>query len=126
MKITKTLIKNLITEKDGIAKLVLQDIFDKADYKKQTQKEFQEAFISSFNDLLDNGINNGSIKRLVYYKDTHAFFDEHYDEIEELREEYENNIGEPVYIKGDLKDFLAKFGYEWVIRKLANELEIER
>lgn len=125
MKITKTLIKNLIIEKDGIAKLILQDILDEADYSNQTQKEFQEAFISSFNNLLNYGTNNGSIRRLICYTDTHAFFDEHYDEIEDLREEYEENVGEPLHIKGDLKDFMAKFGYEETAKKLASELEIE-
>ena len=60
MKITKTLIKNLIKNKNGIAKLVLKDMFDKADWSRQAQKEFQEAFIMSFNDLLTYGTNNGS------------------------------------------------------------------
>lgn len=125
MKITKTLIKNLIDEKNGIAKLVLQDMFDKADYSKQKQKEFQQAFIMSFNDLLTYGTNNGSISRLVYYADTHDFFDENYNEIEELREDWEESTGEPLQIKGDLKDFLTRFAYEETARRLASELEIE-
>lgn len=125
MKITKTQIKNLIAEKNGIAKLVLQDLFDKSESNKQTPKEFQEAFLSSFNDLIRYGTSNGSIVMLVYYADTHAFFNEHYNEIEELRKEWEESTGETIKIKGDLKDFFARFGYETVAYNLASELEIE-
>ena len=124
MKITKSNIAKLITEKDGIGKLVLQDMFDEADYSKQTAKEFSEAFIMSFNDLLNFGTNNGSVARLIYYTDAHAFFEEHYGEIEELRNKYEESTGEHLRIKGDLKDFLARFGYETVAYNLANELEL--
>jgi hypothetical protein len=122
MRITKQTIKNIIEEKNGIAKLVLQDMFDRADYSKETQKQFQEAFLSSFNDLLNYGSNNGIIARLIYYKDTHAFFDEHYDEIEGLRDEWQQSTGETIEIKGDLKDFFARFGYETVARNLAETI----
>lgn len=123
MKITKTLIKNLIDEKNGIAKLVLQDMFDKADWSGQAQKEFQEAFIMSFNDLLTYGTNNGSISRLVYYADD--FYDENYNEIEELRKDREESTGEPLQIEGDLKDFFARFAYEETARRLMSEFENE-
>ncbi len=125
MKITKNTIKNLITtyenEEQGIARLVLQDMFDKADCSNQTDEEFRDNLKSAFSDLLHYGSNNGSIARLIYYVDTHAFFDTHYDEIEELRNEHET-FDEPIIIKGDLKDYMARFGYETVARKLADTL----
>lgn len=42
--------------------------------------------------LLDTtmyGCASGSVPDLVYYADTHAFFDRYYEEIEELRREFE-------------------------------------
>ncbi len=78
-----------------------------------------EAF---FHDLLNNGCVSGMVCTLIYYTDTRAFYDRHYDEIEELREEYEDSIGEPIKIKGDLKNFLAWFGFEETAYQLANEL----
>jgi hypothetical protein len=126
MQITKQTIKNLITnyenEEQGIARLVLQDMFDKSNCSNQTDEEFADSLKTSFSDLLHYGSNNGSIARLIYYKDTNAFFDTHYDEIEELRNEYEDSAGESIIIKGDLKDFMARFGYETIARKLADTL----
>jgi hypothetical protein len=126
MQITKQTIKHLITnyenEDQGIARLVLQDMFDKSSCANQTNKEFADSLKTSFSDLLHYGSNNGSIARLIYYKDTHAFFDTHYEEIEELRSEYEDSFGETIIIKGDLKDFMARFGYETIARKLADTL----
>ena len=62
---------------------------------------------------------------LIYYSDTHAFFDTHYDQVEELREEFEDSIGEPFPIKRDLKNNLAWFTFEQVAYTMANELEME-
>ena len=125
MRITKRTIKNLITnyanEGQGIASLVLQDMFDQSERTKQTNKDFVDSLKNSFSHLLHYGSSNGSIARLIYYKDTHAFFDTHYDEIEELRNEHET-FDEPIIIKGDLKDYMARFGYETVARKLADTL----
>jgi hypothetical protein len=62
---------------------------------------------------------------LVYYSDTHAFFDKHYDEIEELRGDWEDSVGQPLAIKGDLKNFLAWFAFEEVAYQMAEELGFE-
>lgn len=80
---------------------------------------------SYFKDLLSHGCASGMVTGLIYYCDTHTFFDSHYDEIEELRDAYEDETGSPILIKGDLKNFLAWFAYEHVAYLLANELEIE-
>lgn len=46
---------------------------------------------------------------LIRYTDTRKFYDTHYFEIEELREEIEDELGQPLEIKGDLKNFFAWF-----------------
>ena len=62
---------------------------------------------------------------MIWYSDTHAFFDKHYDEIEELRECWEHSVGQPLTIKGDLKNFLAWFAFEEVAYQMAEELGFE-
>ncbi|MDI1256736.1 MAG: hypothetical protein PSV16_11615 [Flavobacterium sp.] len=62
------------------------------------------------------------IEKLVYYHDTHKFYDTHYYEIEELREELENSFGEPLQAKGDLKNWFAWMAFEETARFIAEEL----
>ncbi|MCF6194865.1 MAG: hypothetical protein L3J46_11095 [Kangiellaceae bacterium] len=78
-----------------------------------------------FKDLLQYGCISGMVTNLIYYKDTHAFYDKHYTEIEALREEYEESIGEPLKIPNDLKNFLAWFAFEQVAYQLVSEIEPE-
>lgn len=78
-----------------------------------------------FADLQNSGCVSGMIGSLIYYRDTHAFFDTFYDEIEELREQYEDELGEPLRIKGDLKNWLAWFAFEETAYRMANELGLE-
>ncbi len=81
--------------------------------------------ISFFKDLLNHGCISGMIPGLIYYSDTHKFYDTHYDEIEVIREEYEESTGSPIQIKGDIKNFFAWFAYEYEAYRLAQELELE-
>lgn len=74
-----------------------------------------------FRDLIDSGCASGLVSHLIYIWDTHAFFDRHYDEIEELREDWEENVGEPIRIKYDLKNFLAWFAFEETAYRIAND-----
>ena len=80
-----------------------------------------EAF---FNDLLSHGCASGMVNSLIYYRDTHAFFENHYDEIEELREEYVESTGDSLTVKGDMKNWFAWFSFEEVARLLASEFDI--
>ncbi len=77
-----------------------------------------------FSDLLNHGCVCGIIGKLTYYKDTHAFFDKYYDDIEELRVEFEENHGYPLQIKSDLKNNLAWFVLEESAHQIASELII--
>lgn len=77
-------------------------------------------------DLSRCGCQSGMVGSLIYHHDTHAFFDRYYHEIEELREEYEDGMGEPLRIKGDLKNWLAWFAFEETAHRIANsDLELE-
>ena len=77
-----------------------------------------------FKDLLNHGCVSGMVWSLIYFTDTHAFFDKHYDEIEAIREEFEDGTGLPLTIKGDLKNFLAWFAFEETAYRIAVELEL--
>lgn len=56
-----------------------------------------------FQDLGSHGCISGIIGELVYYHDTHGFFDSFYKEIEQLRSEHEILIPNDK----DLKNYLA-------------------
>ena len=80
---------------------------------------------SFFSDLLQHGCISGMVCSLVYYYDTHVFFNTHYREIEELRDEYEESTGEALNVQGDLMNFYAWFAFEETACKLACEMGIE-
>lgn len=77
-----------------------------------------------FHDLLRNGCQSGMVCSLISYHQTHAFYEAHYEEIEELRHEYEYD-GRSQYIEGDLKNYYAWLAFEEVAWQLAHELELE-
>ncbi len=78
-----------------------------------------------FADLLQYGCQSGMICSLIYDSDTHKFFDAHYHEIEEIRDELEQSFGEALQPKGDLKNWYAWLGFEETARQLADELGID-
>lgn len=80
-----------------------------------------ECFIDG---VLKWGCVSGSVGSLIYYSDTHKFYDKHYCEIEELREDYENNNGIPIKITGDLKNYLAWFAFEETLYRIAGKIGI--
>ena len=78
-----------------------------------------------FSDLLQHGCASGMVSSLIYYAETHAFFDKNYTAIEDLRNDVEDNLGEPLQIKGDLKNFMAWFVFEETAYQMALELGLE-
>lgn len=78
-----------------------------------------------FSDLLQHGCISGMVSSLVYYADTHTFFDQHYSAIETMRDDVEDNLGQPLQIKGDLKNYLAWFAFEETAYQLVLELGLE-
>jgi len=79
---------------------------------------------SFFTDLFTHGCQSGMIGSLIYYHDTHAFYNKHYDEIEVLRYELEEVFGEPLRVQGDLKNWFAWMAFEETARAIADQLEI--
>lgn len=92
---------------------------------KEALAFYQENIKTFFEDLLNYGCVSGIIGSLIYYSDTHKFYDDYYSQIEELRYDYEDSIGQPLTIKGDLKNFMAWFAFEETAYQLSNELGLE-
>lgn len=78
-----------------------------------------EAF---FSDLMYGGCQSGLIGELIYYTDTHAFYDRHSDEIDALKDDYENDTGDTLRINGDVRNFLAWFAFERVALELEGKI----
>lgn len=80
---------------------------------------------SYISDVLQHGCVSGTVSGLIYYTDTREFFVSHMDEIEDLKEEMEDSLGEPLNIGTPIYNWLAWFGYEETTRKIADELGLE-
>jgi hypothetical protein len=77
-----------------------------------------------FEDLSQHGCISGLVGSLIYYRQTHQFFDDHFDEINELRCRFEEQMGQPMNLGHDLKNNLAWFAFEQTAFDLASELEV--
>jgi hypothetical protein len=63
------------------------------------------------------------VTSLIYYKDTHEFYNKHYNEIEELRMELvDQGIELNIPTHNDLKNFFAWLSFEERARELYDEL----
>jgi hypothetical protein len=96
-----------------------------AEVAREALSHSYESIAAFFTDLQKYGCISGLISGWVYYCDTHAFFDRHYAEIEELRRDLEDCIGQPMQIDGDLKNTLAWFGFERVASQIWEEMGLE-
>ena len=106
------------TLKKYVAEYWLDELDNYTDNRKKAVQDW-------YNDLMKGGCQNGMISSLIYYKDTHAFFDKYSNEIFELVDEFEDSLGEPMKIKDDRKNFYAWFGFEEMAREIAEEIGIE-
>jgi len=84
-----------------------------------------EDIIQFFNDLLNYGCISWMIGWLIYYKDTHDFFDTHYEEIESLRFSFQEEWLLQEYPKDDYKNWFSWFCFEEIARKVANDLNLK-
>ena len=93
-----------------------------------TAEVIQEALDSEepkafFEDLMNNGCQSWMVSSLIYYKDTHAFYDRYYNEIEDIRWELEAE-GVEINLKDqDLKNYLAWLAFEHVAYKIYYQFE---
>ena len=107
-------LNTLLKESDNdLEKAVIEDILD---------SEEPEIYLK---DLLQHGCASGMVSGLIYYHDTKAFYMKYIEEIDELREEMEDSLGEPLKIGYPSYNWLAWFGYEEMARKVAEKLNIE-
>ena len=79
---------------------------------------------SYFRDLTQYGCMSGMVSSLIYYRDTHQFFEIYYDQIDDLRQHYEESTGCKIDLGHDLKNTLAWFAFEETAYQLASELDI--
>jgi hypothetical protein len=78
-------------------------------------QEDKESFVQ---DVLTHGCQSGIVSDLIYYHQTHKFFDDHKEDIIELKREFDEMLGEPIHVEGDAKNWLAWFAFEETVRKL--------
>lgn len=118
----KTAVKKLQSIADdyqqtALVRKVAEMIIDQADG--------YEVIDDWFNDLFQHGCISGMVGDLIYYSDTHKFYDDNYDDIENLRYEFEQSTGEKLQPDNDLKNWFAWFAFEETSRTIAQELGIE-
>ena len=92
---------------DTIAKFVANEALDRED---SVEKWFE--------DLLKHGCRSGMISQMIYYTDTRVFFIKHYDEIIQIKKEYEDAISQQMNLDYQLANHLAWFSAEYVASKL--------
>ena len=119
MENTKNRLEEIAEQSDNhLIKSVINDYI----LNQYEDDQYLESYIK---DIINYGCISGVVSGMIYYKETYAFFDNFYDEIEEIRHHYESEIiGEPIKIKGDLKNFLAWFAFESVVYDLFIQLEL--
>lgn len=72
-------------------------------------------------DVLTYGCVSGMVSELIYYTDTQKFFDEYYDDIMALVEDYQEQTGTQLQHDGDMKNFYAWFAFEETVLELYGE-----
>ena len=120
LKKLKAMAKSPETDLEGA---VAESILDKVvDYGGD-----DKAVRSVISDINEHGCVSGIISELIYYTDTHKFYDKYYEDIENLVSEWESNTGERVMPKSgeDRKNFYAWFGYEQQARLIGDKLGLD-
>lgn len=82
-----------------------------------------EEFISHVGDVLNHGCQSGIVSSQIYYKDTHAFFNKHSEEILDMYNELKSELGD--FMKELSPNSLSWLAYEETTRNIASDLGIE-
>lgn len=111
----KDTLKQLLEDnQDNITHAVINEALD-----YHSPKEF-------FEDLLQHWCQSWMVSSLIYYKDTHEFYDKHYDEIEDIRcQLWDDGIEVNIPQCSDLKNFYAWLSFEQRAYELHNTLEMD-
>ena len=110
------LLESIKAEKNTIKALILEDADGEIGYIK---------------DVAERGCVGGACNNLIYFADTEAFYNERADEIDEILEDLEEQMGEPYNItenmkrlgQSNLRNFLAWLAYEVKAQEIMQELE---
>ncbi len=73
---------------------------------------------------LSHGCSSGVVGDLIYYADTHKFAKEHIEDILELYDNKQEDLGE-IKMEGDKLNWLAWFGFEETAFDIGYELGLE-
>ena len=73
---------------------------------------------------LAHGCVSGIVSDLIYYTDTHKFAKEHIEDILELYDSKQNDLG-VIKMEGDILNWLAWFGFEETAFDIGHELGLE-
>lgn len=93
---------------------------------KEAMREDNEYIKYFFKDLASYGCVCWMVSSLIRYTDTHKFFDEHYEEIQDVLEEQEDYWLDFKWNGSDLKNQLAWLSFEHVAWNIANiDLRLE-
>lgn len=115
MNIKEVLQERLENEDNRLVKYVIEDILNQ-----------DESYMESYmRDVQTHGCVSGMVGGLIYHSDTHKFYDDHYDEIEDFRLELlEQGINVFDFIGDkDFKNQMAWIAYEETMRLIYDELE---
>ena len=127
-------IEKLEALKDGADDLHKRVINDLIRYSTDGSETY-----SYMSDILQHGCVSGIVGRLVYYKDTVAFYEQYESDIWDLLENTRQSLGDKTILQtiaglngaenvgsGDqFKNLLAWFAYEETIHVIADELGLE-
>ncbi len=93
-----------------------------AEWINKRSEDYEDGVDGVYNDLMYGGCQSGYVGGLIYYKDTHAFYQQYSSEIEDILYEMEQDLGESPLIHkpagDDLQNWLAWFGFEETARQL--------
>jgi len=113
-EIIKRLEQYKLDSNSWIAKAVIDEALD------------YENIAGFFKDLMHYGCISWMVWSLIYYTDTHQFFDNHYIEIEAIRIDLQEQGCLEKYPDWDYKNYFAWLSFEEVARWIADESGIER
>lgn len=93
-----------------------------AEWINEQAENYEDGAEGVYKDLMQGGCQSGYVGELIYYHDTHKFYQKYSQEIEDLLYEMEESMGEsPLNCKkagDDLQNWLAWFGFEETARNL--------
>jgi len=80
-------------------------------------------------EVAEHGCSGGSCSGLIYYSDTHAFYNEYASEIDDILQDIKDQTGESILATaethGDLRNYLAWLAYEYTAQEIMRELDPE-